>query len=713
MRFLKRDKFKSIGIIAVAAIVAGLCFLCPVKGDTHLGHPVINEVCSDNFSVICDETGSYYDYIELYNPTDTDYDQPLYLSDDKGNPKKYRIEENIPAKGYLIVYLSKDESQLPLHAPFGISRKGEAIFLSDEDGSFSEVLYVPPLPYDTAYCSQSDGESKFFTMEPTPGSSNDGAAQIQTKFDPSPVFSLEDGFYAEGTELEIIATNRYKVFYTTDGSVPDESSDVYSGPIQLFDHTSDANIYAGEIMYPTYTPPSYNVDKANVIRAVAVDRLTGNKSRVVSHVYFCGFDSKSEYDNVPVVSIIADPDDLFGYENGIFALGKEYDNYKEMGGFTDLPEDEVPASFVNSEGETIYRFQHTNSSLGGRGAEREIKFTYFDEDHKLSFSQMTGMRIAGESSRYNFQKSLNIFPRDIYEGNGYFEKTFFHDGENKVRLRRGDSNLWFQEPFIQYAAEDIGILIEHSKEAAVFVNGEYWGVYNLKEQYDEEYFAAYGIKPEKLWLIKNDLPEFGDEEAYESYNYAMDLISYSDASDPEVYSEIEGLVDIDNLIDYFCTLIIFDNQDILPRHNQELFCTKEASGEPYSDGRWRWIAYDLDVTCNSPDSNTFAFYRELGDNMYLPGCLYENDEFREKFVSRMEYLLDNEYSYDNLHKQLSAWDEEYRAQNIKTLMRYFDRDEQEAAAEYQAELDRVDDFFRQRKTYVLQYLYEDLQSCGY
>jgi hypothetical protein len=188
----------------------------------------------------------------------------------------------------------------------------------------------------------------------------------------------------------------------------------------------------------------------------------------------------------------------------------------------------------------------------------------------------------------------------------------------------------------------------------------------------------------------------------------VNLITYSDTSDDEIYDTICQLVDIDNLIDYYCALIYFDDEDIEPRHNQILYRTKEAGGEGALDGRWRWMVYDLDVTLGDAENNTFEYFRDGGDGLYLPGYLYANGEFREKFRDRMYELMNTTFSYEHMHDVIQEWDREYRLQNIATVNRF--EGEEYTEADYEEDLEQLYEFFRQRPEYMKEYLEQDLNG---
>ena len=698
--FFGKTKY-TIVFTGLLAVSAATLFCCGLVKDSRT--VVINEVCADNFSAYRNDAGEYTDYVELYNMSDSEV-SGLYISDSRKDLKKFRIEEAIPSNGFFVASISKDAEN-----GFGISKDGETIYLSDEDGNMLDAVTLPRLMYDVTYSREEDGKGKFASLSATPGEANSGASHIDTYSIEGPVFSIEDGFYDEGTKLKISSSPWVNIFYTDDGSVPDENSQKYKGEITLTDASAKENVYANEIMYPTYNPPGYKIDKANVISAVAINKLTGKKSKVVTHTYFVGYDKKEKYKDKQIMSLVFDPADLFDHDRGIYTLGKKYDEYKELGGFTDLPEDEVPGSFTDDNGEVYYRSYFTNSEFSGKEWERKAHMTAFDSNHKDFFSQDIGVRISGESTRFVYQKALNLFARDIYDGQKNFAKSFVCNNEKKVRLRKGDGRIIYQEPFIQSVIGETGIPFQDSVPEVVFINGEYWGIYNLREQYDDNYFAErYGIPKDVLWTEKNSSVECGDSQTDENYKALYDVMMNGDMSDDAVYSQVESEIDIDNMIDYYCMLIFFNDTDIDGEHNRFMFRSKEPGYGDYGDGKWRFAAYDLDITCEDVEADTVSYYRELDEKMFMPGFFYERPGFKELFYNRMVELTENELSYEHLSKKLAEWDKIYREQNIETVRRF--EEDGYSEKEYEKDLEALDSFFKNRKEYVLKMLEKDIKE---
>ena len=694
-KFFSDSRKRIVVFMGLLTASAATLFYCEQKDDDPALS--INEICGSNFSVAADENGEYSDYIEIYNSSDQEIVEDYYLSDSKKKLKKLKIATPIAPGEYRIIWLSGE------HAPFNVDKQGETIYLSTGSGRVIDAIAMPLLPYDVSFARNSDGVGEFAPFTGTPGQSNKSAESVEVRHIKSPEFSLEDGFYEEGIELKLSAGLFDSIYYTDDGSEPTEKSMQYKKPIKLYDASTKNNIYANEIMYPTYEAPNYKVDKANVIKAIAVNKITGEKSEVVNHVYFVGFDKKPQYDNVEIMSLVFDPDSLFGYDKGIYAMGKKYDEYKKLGGFTDFPEEEVPGYFIDENGEQIDRFYYTNSSYEGREWERRGTMTFFrdDADRSLLDKKDIGVRIAGESTRFVYQKSLNLFTRSIYSEDSSFNCGFY-DGEKKIRLRKGDGRIIYKEAFLHSVLEDMGIAGWESRPCVLFLNGEYWGLYTLREQYEAKYFEHhFGIPQSNLYVVKNTDAEYGGFVAERDYAASIEGLAYYDLSDDEKYDLVDSSVDLDNMVDYYSALLFFNDVDIDPDHNQLLY--KEAK-----DGKWKWAAYDLDVTCEVPEFDTVLYYREMGEKMYLPGGLYAREGFKDKFRARVKELTDTELSYESLHAKLMEWDGVYREQNIETIRRFEDSSYSEE--DYEKDLAELDNFFKERGEYIKGYLEEDMAN---
>ena len=112
-----------------AGPTAGLVSPAPIR---------INEFLADNDTVIADEQGEYDDVLELYNAGATSVDLGgMYLTDDLGDPTKFRITDTItlPPGGLILFWADDSPEQGIYHANFALSKAGESIGLFDTDAN--------------------------------------------------------------------------------------------------------------------------------------------------------------------------------------------------------------------------------------------------------------------------------------------------------------------------------------------------------------------------------------------------------------------------------------------------------------------------------------------------------------------------------------------------------------------------------------------------
>ena len=190
---------------------------------------LINEFMASNSSVLTDVDGEYSDWIEIHNPVSSIIDLSGWsLTDDKSDSLKWIFPDIvINPNSYLIVFASGKNLTDPigeLHTNFKLAAEGEYLALFDSEGN--KVSVFDPYPAQETDISFGYFEGKYFSFTtPTPGGEN----QFNEKL-PPPEFSNKRGFYETPFNLEISVSNLpggeedIQIFYTTDGSKPDEDN---------------------------------------------------------------------------------------------------------------------------------------------------------------------------------------------------------------------------------------------------------------------------------------------------------------------------------------------------------------------------------------------------------------------------------------------------------------------------------------------------------
>lgn len=153
----------------------------------------------------------------------------------------------------------------------------------------------------------------------------------------------------------------------------------------------------------------------------------------------------------------------------------------------------------------------------------------------------------------------------------------------------------------------------------------------------------------------------------------------------------------------------------------------ELTDDEYGDGRWRWLLYDMDDSAGMVEGRTEADTDSfvsghwttdpLGENGdILFSALMENDAFKDRFVSTFLEMADTNFDYDRVHALLYEVAEEYCDAVVASQQRFAggdssDGSEQTAAYatdDYWDDIQVIDDFFQERRDYIVEYMYQDL-----
>lgn len=705
------------------------------------GHPksspdlILTEICTRNDTVIYDDNGDYgTDYVELYNAADHDISLAGYgLTDDPRRPFRYVFPEGSRIKaGEAKVFWGKRnidrrdlyrEGYIPREIGFSFSA-GETCTLTDPEGFAAASIRIPDVPSDRSYaCAKADPE-EYRICIPSPGIFQDQLSFPEKEALPlpsEPVFSLPSGFYEEEIRLSLSSGGK-DIYYTLDGTMPDASSLKYEGPIRIRDQSGEANRYASISGISIANPflPAEPVDKAVIVKAVAVDE-GGRKSPVAAASYFIGFGRKEGYENMPVISLTADPEDLFSEERGIYVLGDVYRQYLDR--YETLPG---------------HDYSHeTNYSREGRGWERPAKLEFFNEERECLLSQRIGIRIHGGWSVGLAQKSFNLYAREEYDGSSSFRYPFFGQEDDKLMLRTGGRRdifaTEFRDQLPQYLIPDREVGIQKGFPCAVFLNGEYWGLYHLQEKVSEGYVENhYGIPETDSVILKvgtaGDSVINGTWRDLKLYRDFVAEASRLDLSEDANYRYVSSVMDIQSYIDYMCANIYIANCDYLD-NNYAVWRASPGGGEGYRDGRWRFLTFDTDdsagmvrsLTGYDTDSFTGGHWNgisPLSDPLF--SSLLKNQGFREEFIASFTEMAERNYDYTRVHAVIGELSGLYAKQSVMTARRFrgdyripdYDSPKTPEAygtmENYLYEVRVLDDFYRKRKDHILEFLKRDL-----
>lgn len=584
---------------------------------------VINEILTSNTSVNTDEDGTYQDWVELYNSGGSAVNLNGYgLSDDPAIPLKWVFPAVTMAPGsYLLIYCSDKNRTVvgqPLHTNWKISSGGETITLSNASSVAVSTYPATVIPQNMSSGHQPNGTGPMvFFPTPTPGASN--TTPGYTEILPAPTFSQNGGFYTAAFNLTISTTVPGAViYYTLDGSEPSETnlggttyqyknvyaehpgdtsgplinqtyqSMVYSTPINIVDRSplpnKIANISTTYSHDPDYIPGS-PIFKGTIVRAKVV-KAGALSSPIATKTYFVTPQGAAAF-NLPVISISINEDRFYDYEDGIQVAGKDFDDWRAANP-TEEPEYNTVGNF--------FRRGSANEKVGN--------FTYFVNGEEV-LNQDVGMRSRGGNSCAYPSKAMNIYARAEL-GAAKLDYKFFpdltDDSFSRIMLRNGGGDFYgtmFRDELNQMLCKELNNETESYQPAVAFINGEYRGILNIREKYDDDYFdRVIGTKDidllEDEGLYENNIEE-GDAEDYTA------LVNYMESADltgDANYQFIQTRMDLQSFSDYYIANIYFDNVD-WPGTNQTFWRKRVpyTAGAAYGhDGRWRWAFHDMDDT---------------------------------------------------------------------------------------------------------------------
>ncbi len=650
IRGLSRRSLLSLVLLLAGALLLILFFFFGFCRQERRDDPVfllrINEVCTVNPGTASGESYTYEDYIELYNPSSEEISLAhLYLSDTRDNYALGSLpEDTIPPGGYYVIYAVGEDGSSPkgFHGlPFRLS-EDEILTLSygpkSENDSqrffLIDSLSIPPLLPGAVYARTEDGSGKLAQMRPSPGVSN----QTSTLFLEAPSLLAESGFYDDPFTLELQVPEGLSVYYTLDGSEPTPEDLLYQEALTFSDPSPNPNVFAAREDITTetsdYTAPKDPIDKALIVRAAAYDEA-GNYSSTVTGVYFLGFDEKEGYENIPVLSLVTDPPNLFDEETGIYVRGDRYD---EALSNMEISPDMIWADLMD----------YLNYYMGGPLTERPAHISYFNGEQKLTLEQECGIRIRGNESRRYGQKGLTLFARSRY-GTDSFAPMIFDNDIPYSDLILSNGRL-LKKVFFFSLVEDRDVAVQDYVPCQVFLNGEYWGMYYLMEKYSAAYLEGhYGIGEGNSLLIKATREvQHGNLTDISRFKALREYLK-QDMSDPELYEGLLSQMDMQSFIDWMCTNIYIGNTDTRPLGgNVFTWQAIHPSWLKYGDGRWRWMLYDLD------NSFGFGIDWEIGP--------YEIDSFVDFPWFYGSGLLDDEPMTDLMAN------EDFRRQFVLTFM---------------------------------------------
>jgi hypothetical protein len=476
-----------------------------------------------------------------------------------------------------------------LHTNFSIASEGERLILSDASGTWLDGILVDDLEADFSIGRKADGNDTIHIFPSATPGWSNNLSASYTGYAATPVITFPAGFYSGTISVDITAPPGNTIYYTLNGQIPTSSDALYSGPVEIT---------------ATTVLKARCYDDAGVL-------LPG---KTITNTYFIDEDI-----SIPVISITTNDENLYG-STGI------YDNW-----WTDW--------------------------------KKPCYIEYFDSLHVNAFEQYAGIKIDGGAggSRSLPQKSFRVEPDNSVYGDGLLHyplipRLWFVDAYERFYLRNG-SNMWnvlpYKDAYMTRTTD--GTLNEHMAyhPIVVFLNGSYWGLYELRDKLDEQHFEhAHNIAPENLDLLSLSYWYGGvlrtlsgsDTGFYAMRDY---LYYYPTPSDTDFFDIANQLLDVYQFTDYLIGETYLGNSD-WPWNNIKIW--RDRGG----DNKWKYALIDVEWglgygawTNAYTDMISYMFGYTYNIEPFY--ALNQNEKFRHYFINRYADLMNTTFLPDRMY----------------------------------------------------------------
>lgn len=545
----------------------------------------INEIMASNVLSHVNAEGEYEDWIEIYNSGTSPVNIAGYFVTDNyrgGNywkiPSTSSSKTTVPANGFLVLYADGKTNQGPTHLPFQLAKEGEEVVLISPDGKTIIDSLRYGLQYrDISYGRMPDGgTSKGYFDIPTPGASNKQGYPSVTGI---PQILTSSGFYTGNVLVNVKKSALGDTLrYTLDGSDPIRTSSLYSGSVSL----SNTKVFK--------------------VRGFGQNKMP---SPIQVHTFFV-----NTVHTLPVLSLSTDPENLFNPQTGIYV----------------------------NDGD-------------GRAWERPVELEFF-ENGKLGFQTGAGARIQGNTGPRDYnKKSLRIYFREGY-GVGKLEYPLFSNDTvstfNTLVLRSGyDDNLepknasgtLIRDPLVFELWRRVGQIGVHGRFSVLYLNGQFHGIYEIKESVDEEFVRTH-LRLEAFDMMRTrwDSTElvYGSREEWKKLVQFFESNTFSSDA---MLEHAKARMDLDN----FTTLLALAHATAWKSWAYGTFMIRAK----HPNAKWSWTIWDADRAFTELEWNGLTDpYSPLAstfDNLFIKKLL-QNATYKKYYINRILDLLNTVFS---------------------------------------------------------------------
>ena len=622
-----------------------LILLClPLIG---FGQIIINEYSAANYDTYPDNYGEFEDWVELYNPTASPIDLNGWTFTDKpSNPTKWLFPSSfiVPANGVVLIYCSGRDELIGAnaHTNFKITQtKGNEVFiLSDAGGIFQDSIRVLPNQKSHTRGRETDGSLVWSVFTTgTPNASNVGALQ---EYATTPIFSQTGGYNAGTVNLTLSSPDpNTTIYYTTNGDAPNNTSTLYIGVI--------------------------NIPTTSVVKAISYSSNPNIPSSFIDfHTFFI-----NDTHTIPILSV----------------SGTQVDDLLSGPPFTNL------------EPEGTIEWFDKNGILLDKGTGEYNKHG----NDSWAYNQRGFDYIMRDQFGYNYAMQNEMF---MTKNRRKFQRVIVKAAANdNYPFSYGGSGAHIRDAYVHHLSQiaDLRLDERSTTSCILYRNGEYWGVYEVREKVDDHDFTDYYYDQDKnnLQYLKtwgNTWTEYGVPNAQPDWDNLVNFVTTNPMTNQANYNLVKSQYNTGSLIDYFLLNSYVVNANWL-NWDAAWWRGMDPNGDKK---KWRYTLWDMDNTFDHgtnytgiPNSGPAAspcdpsLLGDPGGQGHVPiwNEMLTNKEFHDEYINRFQDLANGPLSCDyminvldsmiavinpEMPRQIATWGGTYAAwQNNVTDVRNF------------------------------------------
>ncbi len=574
-------------------------------------------------------------WIELYNNSNTDYDISgfsLYLS---GN-KIAEIEEGtkVLKNDFYVIELAVNPGE----------KNSNLLALKDKNDNQIVTLIIPKLASNQSFGRKTKDSNDMGYVPASKGIDNERPDEYQMIYYGGIGVSCPSGFYNTEFDLSLSVNEDETIYYTLDGTKPSVESTKYESPIRISNMSGSKYVYAalgfGYEIGTDYYPPS--VDMGVVLRAIKVNS-NGEITGETTQNYYVGLLKDSAYLKLPVLTINAEPDDMFGYFDGIYVGGRSYEDGIAKG-------QPGMANFLNN----WYK---------------DAMIQYYEPDKGKSFEAPVLIGINRDTAMNSKQKGFSFsFPSEDFsdfEGSSILD---YISGSNVLvaNSNLNDNDYKVRELLINSLIADSKVGNRDDSPCVVFVNGEYWGLYSLRKYTDPKYIK-------EKYNITEDIYFYNGNDYLEAFDQLYRFVIQNDMSLNENYEELKKMMDVDSYLEFMCINMYVGNF-LFDTKSSNAWRTVEAGNGNLKDGKWRWIIGSTDLTMGLTNETSYSIdtylFQNISNDAFFNSLLM-NKDFCANLVKTMDRVAVDYFNEEAYNEKLTIYSALLKKPVVESRMRYW------------------------------------------